>query len=148
MTPVMPRPTTEARPELVTRDAFAPRRPAWVERATSADHKTVALLYIGAALSFLVLALVEFGLMRVQLIVPDSTIIQPETFARLLAHIESDLSVFVAFHVAQMGLLMVLPLWAHRRTTGRLARLAPVHRRRSTLAGRPARTRKQPGALP
>jgi signal transduction histidine kinase len=52
--------------------------------------------------------------------------------ARLLAHIESDLSVFVAFHVAQMGLLMVLPLWAHRRTTGRLARLAPEEQFRAS----------------
>jgi signal transduction histidine kinase len=52
--------------------------------------------------------------------------------ARLLAHIESDLSVFVAFHVAQMGLLMVLPLWAHRRTTGRLARLAPQEQFRAS----------------
>jgi signal transduction histidine kinase len=52
--------------------------------------------------------------------------------ARLLAHIESDLSVFVAFHVAQMALLMVLPLWAHRRTTGRLARLAPEQQFRAS----------------
>ncbi len=52
--------------------------------------------------------------------------------ARLLAHIDSDLSVFVAFHVTQMGLIMVLPLWAHRRTTGRLARLAPEEQFRAS----------------
>ena len=52
--------------------------------------------------------------------------------ARVLAHIDSDLSVFVAFHVTQLGLLMVLPLWAHRRTTGRLARLAPEQQFRAS----------------
>jgi len=45
--------------------------------------------------------------------------------ARLLAHIDLPLPVFVAVHVTQMALLMALPLWAHRRPTGRLARLAP-----------------------
>jgi heme/copper-type cytochrome/quinol oxidase subunit 1 len=83
---VTPPPTaTEARPELVVRDGVAPRRPEWVTRVTSADHKSVAMLYIGGALTFLVLALIQFALMRVQLIVPDSTIIKPEIFARLLS---------------------------------------------------------------
>ena len=110
MTPVMPRPTTEARPELVTRDAVAPRRPAWVERATSADHKTVALLYIGAALSFLVLALVEFGLMRLQLIVPDSTIIVPETFARLLSASGATFAVLFCVPLALGVIGYIVPL--------------------------------------
>ena len=83
MTP--PPVATESRPELVVREGIAARRPDWVERVTSADHKTVSLTYIAAALSFLVLALTEFALIRVQLIVPDSTIIQPEIFARLLS---------------------------------------------------------------
>ena len=56
-------PPSPPRPEVVTRGA--PRRArAWIERATSADHKTVGLLYIGTALVFLVLAAVEFALMR------------------------------------------------------------------------------------
>jgi heme/copper-type cytochrome/quinol oxidase subunit 1 len=80
-----PAPATEARPELVTRDAQAPRRPEWITRVRSGDHKTVALIYIAASLSLLVMALAEFALMRVQLIVPDSTIIEPEIFARILS---------------------------------------------------------------
>ena len=83
MTP--PPATTEARPEVVTRTGVAPTRTPWIERATSADHKSVAMLYLGAAAAFGVVALVQFALMRVQLIVPDSTIIVPETFARLLS---------------------------------------------------------------
>jgi cytochrome c oxidase subunit I+III len=80
-----PATTTEARPELVTREAQAPRGPEWVARVRSADHKTVALLYIAGSLSLLVMALVQFALMRLQLIVPDSTIIEPEIFARILS---------------------------------------------------------------
>jgi len=43
------------------------------------------MLYIGASLCFLALAVVEFTLMRIQLIVPDNTAIQPEIFNRLLS---------------------------------------------------------------
>jgi heme/copper-type cytochrome/quinol oxidase subunit 1 len=82
---VSPPVATEARPEVVTRPDSPPRRSAWIERATSADHKSVALLYLGGAVSFLVIALTQWALMRVQLIVPDSTIIVPEIFARLLS---------------------------------------------------------------
>jgi heme/copper-type cytochrome/quinol oxidase subunit 1 len=76
---------TEARPEVVTRTGAAPARSPWIERTTSGDHKSVALLYLGAACTFLVLALTQWALMRLQLIVPDSTIIVPEIFARLLS---------------------------------------------------------------
>jgi heme/copper-type cytochrome/quinol oxidase subunit 1 len=65
-----------ASPEVVT-EAPPSRRAAWIERATSADHKSVGLLYIGAALCFAVLALVELVVMRVQLIVPESTTMDP-----------------------------------------------------------------------
>jgi heme/copper-type cytochrome/quinol oxidase subunit 1 len=72
------------RPEVVT-EAFPRRRPGWVERATSTDHKSVGVLYVGASLCFLTLAVVEFVLMRVQLIVPENTAIHPEIFDRLLS---------------------------------------------------------------
>ena len=81
MTP--PPPTiAEPRPELVTR-GVAKRRQAWIEAATAADHKAVARLYIATALSFLVLAAIEFFLTRVQLIAPDNTMIVPEIFNRI-----------------------------------------------------------------
>ncbi len=44
----------EARPEIVS-DGLPRRRPAWVERATSADHKTVAMLFGGGALALFLL---------------------------------------------------------------------------------------------
>ncbi len=71
-------------PEVVT-DGLPGRRPGWVERATSADHKSVGKLYIGASLCFGLLAVVEFVVMRVQLIVPENTAIDPEIFDRVLS---------------------------------------------------------------
>lgn len=73
-----------ARPEIVTREVKPPRA-GWIERATSADHKAVGLLYIATSLVFLALAATEFVLMRVQLIVPESTLIKPEIFDRLMS---------------------------------------------------------------
>jgi signal transduction histidine kinase len=45
--------------------------------------------------------------------------------ARLAGHIDLPLPLFVGVLVVQMALTMALPLWAHRRPTGRLARLGP-----------------------
>jgi heme/copper-type cytochrome/quinol oxidase subunit 1 len=73
-----------ARPEVVT-EAVPRRRQAWIERATSTDHKSVGMLYIGAALAFGVAALAELVVMRVQLIVPGNTMTDPEIFNRILS---------------------------------------------------------------
>jgi heme/copper-type cytochrome/quinol oxidase subunit 1 len=81
---VTPPTIAPARPEIVTRGVPAPR-PGWVERVTSADHKSVGTLYIGTALVFLILAAVEFALMRMQLLVPENSLISPEIFNRLLS---------------------------------------------------------------
>jgi cytochrome c oxidase subunit I len=73
----------DGRPEVVTR-GLRPRRQAWIERATSADHKVVAQLYLATALTFIVLAAVEFTLMRVQLTIPQNSLLSPEIFNRLM----------------------------------------------------------------
>jgi hypothetical protein len=52
------------RPEVVT-EGIPSRRAPWIERATSADHKSVGILYLGTALSFGALAAVELVLLRV-----------------------------------------------------------------------------------
>jgi cytochrome c oxidase subunit I len=75
---------TETRPEVVTRDLRPPRQ-AWIERATSADHKVVSLLYIATALTFLALAATQFFLMRLQLMLPENSLIKPEIFDRLMS---------------------------------------------------------------
>ena len=73
-----------ARPELVT-EHVPRRRQAWIERATSSDHKSVGMMYIGAALTFGLTALTALVVMRVQLIVPENTTIDPEIFNRVMS---------------------------------------------------------------
>jgi heme/copper-type cytochrome/quinol oxidase subunit 1 len=72
------------RPELVV-EGFPRRRPRWIETATSADHKDVGRVMIGAALGFLFIALIELLLMRLQLAVPENTLLTPVTFNRVLS---------------------------------------------------------------
>jgi heme/copper-type cytochrome/quinol oxidase subunit 1 len=108
MTP--PQPTVApARPEIVTEEISRPR-PAWVELATSADHKAVGVMYVAAALSFLVLAVVELVLMRVQLIVPENTMIDPIIFHQLLSAYGATAVVLFGIPLG-IGLMMfVVPL--------------------------------------
>ena len=73
----------ERRLEVVTRGVPA-KRAGWIETATSADHKTVAKLWMGTSMTFLAVTAVLFALTRIQLIVPDSTILSPEIFNRIL----------------------------------------------------------------
>ena len=47
-------------------------------------------MFIAGALSFLVLGLVEFLLIRLQLIVPENTLIEPVTFNRLLSVMSAE----------------------------------------------------------
>ncbi len=100
---------TPPRPEVVTRGVPV-ARPAWIERATSTDHKTVGLLYIATALTFLALAAVEFALMRVQLFVPENTLVAPEVFNRLLSVAPVTLVVLAVIPLA-LGLIgYIVPL--------------------------------------
>jgi cytochrome c oxidase subunit 1 len=73
----------EPHPEIVTEGVPA-ERPRWIELATSGDHKDVGRMLIAGALSFLVIALVEFLIMRLQLAVPESDLITPTLFNRMM----------------------------------------------------------------
>jgi cytochrome c oxidase subunit 1 len=74
-----------ARPEIVVDGFPSRRRPRWIELATSADHKDVGRVMIGAALGFLFIALVELVLMRLQLAIPENSLLTPVTFNRMLS---------------------------------------------------------------
>lgn len=89
-----------ARPELISAGIPAPRS-AWIVRATSPDHKAVGSMFIAAALIFALLAVTELFFMRVQLLVPDATLLRPEIFDRFMT----------AFGVTSV-LLFALPLAA------------------------------------
>jgi heme/copper-type cytochrome/quinol oxidase subunit 1 len=114
-----------ARPELVT-DTMPRRRPAWIETVTSGDHKVVGLMFIASALSFLVLALTEFVLMRVQLIVPESTIIDPIIFDRLLSTYGATAAVFfgIPFGLGLFCYVVPLQIGARGLAFPRLASLS------------------------
>jgi heme/copper-type cytochrome/quinol oxidase subunit 1 len=105
----MPPTVAQPRPEVVTRGVSSPRA-AWIEAATSADHKAVAKLWIGTSLTFLAVTAVLFALTRVQLIVPDSTIIVPEVFNRIVSATNVTAVVFFAVPLV-LGLIgYVVPL--------------------------------------
>ena len=72
------------RPELVV-DGFPPRRPRWMEIATSANHKDLGRVLIATSLGFLFIALVELLLMRLQLAIPENTFLSPVAFNRMLS---------------------------------------------------------------
>jgi heme/copper-type cytochrome/quinol oxidase subunit 1 len=97
------------RPELVT-DGPAPARPRWFEMVMSSDHKDVGRLYIGAALSFLVLGIICFLMIRLQLGVPENNLIEPVTFNRLLSVGSATLIVLFALPLAFGLYTYVVPL--------------------------------------
>ncbi len=100
---------SSARPEVVTRGVPQPRQP-WIERAASADHKIVGQLYIGTALAMLAAAATQFALMRVQLIVPEQQLIQPEIFNRLMTSSAATFVVMFAIPLALGLISYVVPL--------------------------------------
>jgi heme/copper-type cytochrome/quinol oxidase subunit 1 len=113
------------RPELAT-DGVPSSRPRWLELAISTDHKDIGRLFIGGALSFLVLAMVGFLLMRLQLGVPENTLIEPVTFNRLLSVSSATLIVLFALPLGIGLYTYVVPLQIGARGLAfpRLASLA------------------------
>ncbi len=116
---------TPHHPELVT-EGPRPGRPRWLEMAMSTDHKDVGRLYIGASLSFLVLGLVCWLLMRLQLGVPENNLIEPVTFNRLLSVGSATLIVLFALPLAFGLYTYVVPLQLGARSLAfpRLASLS------------------------
>ena len=103
-------------PELVV-DGYPRRRPRWTEIVTSADHKDVGRVMIGAALGFLFIALVELLLMRLQLAVPENTTLTPVTFNRLLSLYGATAIFLFAIPLALGFFYYLAPLQAGARGT-------------------------------
>jgi len=72
-------------PAEIVVDGYPRKRPRWIELATSADHKDVGRVMIAGALGFLFIALVELLLMRLQLAIPENTLLTPVAFNRMLS---------------------------------------------------------------
>jgi cytochrome c oxidase subunit I len=111
-------------PELVV-DGFPPRRPRWVEIATSADHKDLGRILIAGALGFLFIALVELLLMRLQLAIPENTFLTPVTFDRMLSLYGATAIFLFAVPLALGFFYYVAPLQIGARVTA-LPRLGQI----------------------
>lgn len=94
MTPVR----TASHPEVVSEQVPREQK-AWITLVTSAEHKAVGRMYIATALLFAAAAIAELLMMRLQLMIPENTLIQPVIFDRLLS----------AFGVTSL-ILFALPL--------------------------------------
>ncbi|MGZ5312320.1 MAG: cytochrome c oxidase subunit I [Solirubrobacterales bacterium] len=113
------------RPELVA-DSVPAERSGWATLATSSDHKDVGRLFICGSLAFLALGLVGFFLMKLQLIVPDNTMIEPVTFNRILSVTSATLVVLFALPLAVGLFTYLVPLQIGARSLAfpRLGNLA------------------------
>jgi heme/copper-type cytochrome/quinol oxidase subunit 1 len=112
------------RPEIVI-DGYPRRRPRWIEIATSADHKDVGRVMIVAALGFLFLALVELLLMRLQLVIPENSLLDPVTFNRMLSLYGATAIFFFAVPLVVGLFYYVAPLQVGARGTA-LPRLGQI----------------------
>jgi cytochrome c oxidase subunit 1 len=98
-----------ARPEVVTRQP--PReRYGWISMMTATDHKQVGVLYISTALATLVLAVTVLVLIRLQLIVPENTMLSPDVFDQLISVYGAAAVVFFALPLAIGLATYVVPL--------------------------------------
>ena len=71
---------------------------SWI---TTVDHKRIGVLYGATAFIFLLLGGIEAGIIRLQLSVPDSTMIDPDTFNQMFT-----------MHGTTMIFLVIMPLSA------------------------------------
>jgi cytochrome c oxidase subunit 1 len=98
-----------ARPEVVTREV--PReRSGWITNMTATDHKQVGVLYICTALVALMLATTLLVLMRLQLIVPENTMLSPDVFDQLMSTYGATAVVLFALPLAMGIATYVVPL--------------------------------------
>jgi cytochrome c oxidase subunit 1 len=104
------------RPEL----AGAPvedTRPRWVQLATSADHKVIAMILMTAAFGSLFLAAVELVILRLQLAVPENVFLSAVTFDRLLSVYGTTAIFLFALPLCFALLYYVVPLQIGARST-------------------------------
>src|SRR5271169_5353113 len=78
-------------------------RPLWLEVlhawVTTVDHKKIGLMYIGYALVFLVIAGLEAVVMRLQLAVPENSLVSPQVFNRMFTMHGTTMVFFVGMPI-------------------------------------------------
>jgi len=108
---------SDPRPEIVADGFPTRRRPRWIELATSADHKDVGRVMIVAALGFLFIALIELLLMRLQLAIPENSLLTPVTFNRMLSLYGATAIYLFAIPLALGFFYYLIPLQIGARDT-------------------------------
>lgn len=103
--------------EVVVRETPDPTRPKWIDRARSADHKSIGLVLIVFSLVNYVLAGFMEILTQFQLLVSDGTFLSPERFYAL--HMLQDTSYLYLFTLPLLAGIAtyVLPLQIGARST-------------------------------
>ncbi len=84
-------------------DAAVPARPAPLGRlhewVITVDHKRLGIMYIGVGLVFLLIAGLEASLIRIQLAVPENTVLSPQVFNRLFTMHGTTMVFFVGIPI-------------------------------------------------
>ena len=89
-------------PQLLAREVVAPRiSKRWIDWVTTTDHKKIGIMYLVLTFVFFILGGVEALLMRLQLSVPNNTLLTSEHYNQLLT-----------LHGTTMVFLFVVPVFA------------------------------------
>jgi cytochrome c oxidase subunit I len=88
------------RPEIITHDVKAEPK-GWYSWITTTDHKKIGIMYLWTVAVFFLVGGVEALMMRLQLGVPDNSLLSPEKYNQILT-----------LHGTTMIFLVVVPVWA------------------------------------
>jgi cytochrome c oxidase subunit I len=95
-------PTLRPVPQVIAHEVENPRQSKrWVDWVLTTDHKKIGIMYLVLTFVFFMLGGVEALLMRLQLSVPNNTLITSEHYNQLLT-----------LHGTTMIFLFVVPVWA------------------------------------
>src|SRR5665213_4402809 len=95
-------PVTRPVPQILAQEVTAPRQSKrWVDWVLTTDHKKIGIMYLVLTFVFFMLGGVEALMMRLQLSVPNNTLITSEHYNQLLT-----------LHGTTMIFLFVVPVWA------------------------------------
>jgi cytochrome c oxidase subunit 1 len=89
-------------PQIIANEITRPRMSKkWVDWVTTTDHKKIGIMYLVLTFVFFILGGIEALIMRVQLSVPNNTLVTPEKYNQLLT-----------MHGTTMVFLFVVPVMA------------------------------------
>ena len=89
-------------PQILAHGVVAPRKTKkWIDWVLTTDHKKIGIMYLVLTFVFFLLGGIEALIMRVQLSVPNNTLVTPEKYNQLLT-----------MHGTTMIFLFIIPMFA------------------------------------